>query len=108
MTTSSLRRSTVALVVSGLMALPAGCVAPGPGSGYAYDNGAGSGVDYYEPYGFDYGGWDSGYQVGPYRDHGRFGDRGRGNPTGHSYRSAPASRPMPSLPSGARSGGGRR
>jgi hypothetical protein len=34
----------------------------------------------YEPYGYDYGGWDGGYRVGPPRDgdRGGFRDRGRG------------------------------
>jgi hypothetical protein len=52
---------------------------------------------YYEPYGYEYGGWGPGYRVGP----GRGGDRrGVGAPRGpHTYRSAPASRPTPSIPS---------
>jgi hypothetical protein len=52
---------------------------------------------YYEPYGYDYGGWGGGYRVGP----GRGGDR-RGDHPSHSYRSAPASRPTPSIPRGNR------
>jgi hypothetical protein len=52
---------------------------------------------YYEPYGYDYGGWGGGYRVGP----GRGGDR-RGDHPGHSYRPAPASRPTPSIPHGHR------
>ena len=35
-------------------------------------------------------------------------ERARGGPAPHGYRSAPASRPMPSIPSGSRSGGSRR
>jgi hypothetical protein len=53
---------------------------------------------YYEPYGYDYGGWGGGYRVGP----GRGGDR-RGDHPSHSYRPAPASRPTPSIPHGSRS-----
>jgi hypothetical protein len=49
--------------------------------------------DYYEPYGYEYGGWNGGYRVGP----GRGGDR-RGDHPSHSYRPAPASRPTPSIP----------
>jgi hypothetical protein len=102
-----LRRTAIALFIGGCAALPLACVAPG--GGYAYDNGVDVGVDYYEPYGADYGGWDSGYQVGPYRDGGHWGgERGRGGSAPHGYRSAPASRPMPSIPSGSRSGGSRR
>jgi hypothetical protein len=52
---------------------------------------------YYEPYGYDYGGWGRGYRVGP----GRGGDR-RGDHPSHSYRAAPSSRPTPSIPSGSR------
>jgi hypothetical protein len=52
---------------------------------------------YYEPYGYDYGGWGGGYRVGP----GRGGDR-RGDHPGHGYRPAPASRPTPSIPRGHR------
>jgi hypothetical protein len=48
---------------------------------------------YYEPYGYEYGGWGGGYRVGP----GRGGDR-RGDHPSHSYRPAPASRPTPSIP----------
>lgn len=57
--------------------------------------------DYYEPYGYEYGGWGGGYRVGP----GRGGDR-RGDHPSRSYRSAPASRPTPSIPSRSRAGGG--
>jgi hypothetical protein len=72
------------------------------------------GVDYdagyYEPWGYDYGGWGHGYRVGP----GRGGDRrggdrrggdshgGRGGDHPAPYRSAPASRPTPSIPRGSR------
>jgi hypothetical protein len=48
---------------------------------------------YYEPYGYEYGGWGGGYRVGP----GRGGDR-RGDHPSHSYRPAPTSRPTPSIP----------
>jgi hypothetical protein len=52
---------------------------------------------YYEPYGYEYGGWGGGYRVGP----GRGGDR-RGDHPSHSYRPAPASRPTPSIPGRSR------
>jgi len=103
----NLRRTAIALVISGCAALPSACVAPG--GGYGYDNGVDVGVGYYEPYGVDYGGWGSGYEVGPYRDGGHRDDgRGRGGSAPHGYRSAPASRPMPSIPSRSRSGGSHR
>ena len=55
---------------------------------------------YYEPYGYDYGGWGGGaYRVGP----GRGGDRRGDHPT-RSYRAAPAARATPSIPRGSRGG----
>jgi len=74
------------------------CVATGVG----YDGGVGVGYvgGYYEPYGYDYGGWGGGYLVGP----GGHGERGR--PASHPYRAAPAGRGSPSIPSRSRGGGG--
>lgn len=98
-----LRWSARAFVVGTLMVFSAGCVlSPG---GYGYDDGVGYGAGYYEPYGVEYGGWGPGYQVAPYRggDHRPIG--GGGHESTHAYRSAPASRSVPSLP--AHSGGGR-
>jgi hypothetical protein len=52
---------------------------------------------YYEPYGYDYGGWGPGYAVGPYRGGYRGGfNRDRGHPP--AFRSPPPGRGMPSLP----------
>jgi hypothetical protein len=59
---------------------------------------------YYEPYGYDYGGWGGGYRVGP----GWGGDRRGGRPPPGHYRPAPASRPTPSIPRGSRGGSHRR
>ena len=58
---------------------------------------------YYEPYGYEYGGWSSGYRVGPGRGGDRRADRGgERRPdaprASHTYRAAPASRPTPSIP----------
>jgi hypothetical protein len=47
-----------------------------------------------------YGDWAPGYRVGPYRDGGH--GRGDGGSRPHSYRPAPASRPMPSIPGRSR------
>lgn len=52
--------------------------------------------DYYEPYGYDYGGWGPGYAVGPYR--GGHGDFHRDRGHAPAYRSPPPGRGMPSLP----------
>jgi hypothetical protein len=68
-------------------------------TGVGVDGSVGVGYDatYYEPYGYEYGGWGGGYHVGP----GRGGDR-RGEHPSHSYRPAPASRRTPSIPSRSR------
>jgi hypothetical protein len=105
MTKSSLRRSVFALVIGSLTIPLSACVEPG---GYGYDDGVGVGVDYYEPYGAFYGGWGGGYQVGPYGDHGHRNEGARGGQSAHSYRSAPASRSVPSIPSRGGGGGSRR
>ncbi len=70
-------------------------------SGVGVDGTVGVGYDagYYEPFGYEYGGWGPGYRVGP----GRGGDRRGGHPSG-SYRAAPASRSTPSIPSRSRGG----
>jgi squid-like protein/heterogeneous nuclear ribonucleoprotein A1/A3 len=92
-------RLACGLLVSSLLLLPGACAVEG---GYGYDD-VGLGVGYYEPFGFDYGGWGPGYRVGPPR-----GGEGRGRGgAGRGYRAAPEGRAMPSIPSGARSGGGR-
>jgi hypothetical protein len=72
-----------------------GCVVPGD----RYAAGSVSyGVGFYEPYGYDYGGWGSGYLVGPPRgDHRRFEAR-HVSPSRHAYRPAPPSHHMPSIP----------
>jgi hypothetical protein len=95
------RRSLSALTLASLAVL-AGCVVGGGG----YDGGASVGYDvgFYEPFGYDYGGWGPGYGVGlPRRGY----DRDR-RPDEHaaphpSYRPASPSRSMPSLPSRSRS-----
>jgi hypothetical protein len=93
------RRSLRALILASFVVM-AGCVVGGGG----YDGGASVGYDvgFYEPFGYDYGGWGPGYGVGlPRRGY----DRGRPDfhPAPHSsYRPAAPSRPMPSLPSHSR------
>jgi hypothetical protein len=82
-----------------ILLIPSAC-AYDPGYGYAGPN-IGVGIDYYEPFGFDYGGWGGNYRTGPPRGGGRA--FGNGN---HAYRSAPASHAMPSIPSAPRGGGG--
>jgi hypothetical protein len=108
MNSSPLRWTILTFCFTLFSFMAGGCAVTG--GGYGYDGGGvGVGLDYYEPYGGGYGGWGSGYRVGPVRG----GDnrrsepsRGRGNQ--HAYRSAPASHSAPSIPSHARSGGGSR
>jgi hypothetical protein len=93
------RRSMRGLIVV-MFAAVAGCVV---GGGYAGAVGVGYGADFYEPGGYDYGGWGPGYRVGPPR---RGFDEGR-RPESHAaphpaYRPAPPSRSMPSLPTHSR------
>jgi hypothetical protein len=80
--------------------------------------GVGYGGGYYEPYGYDYGGWGGGYLVGPGRccgrDHHDDDRRGGREPGGHepggrapgahapAYRPAPAGRSAPSIPGRSR------
>lgn len=105
------------LLTAGAFAVLSGCVMATGG----YDDGVGAGVDYYDTYGYDYGGWGPDYFVGPvgHGGHhfegrgghereergGRGGEERGGHGREHSFRSAPASRSMPSLPAQSRSGG---
>jgi hypothetical protein len=100
---SVLMRRLLVLGAGFVLAVLASCVA---GVGYDGDAGFGYSPGYIQPYGYEYGGWGPGYVVGP----GRGGDRRRES-SSHAYRSAPQSRPTPSIPRaprGAGSGGGRR
>ncbi|HME38755.1 MAG TPA: hypothetical protein VKG63_07315 [Steroidobacteraceae bacterium] len=69
--------------------------------------GVGYAAGYYEPYGYEYGGWGPGYRVGPGRGGDHRDDRGGGRRPdvprqSHTYRPAPASRPTPSIPNRSR------
>ncbi|HEY6483018.1 MAG TPA: hypothetical protein VIY54_05770 [Steroidobacteraceae bacterium] len=90
-----------------------GACVSGPGYVGPADADVGYGVDYYEPYGYEYGGWGPGYWIGPpgrYHDHDR-GDHGD-HDRGHQGRPAPRYRPAhggraaPSIPQGGRHAGG--
>jgi len=93
---SALPRRRLAVAGAGLLLLLAfGCAVPG-GYGGTY-------VGYYEPSGFSYGGWGTGYDVGPWRGG---GVQHRGAFVGRqAFRPAPRGRAMPSIPSHARPGG---
>ena len=98
--------STGAVVACLLLVLASGCAVTGEG-GYGYNGGVSVGVDYYDPWGFDYGPWGPDYQVGPYRGGAQRPLRGDRNPPGHNYRPAPPTHPVPSIPSRPRPAGGR-
>ena len=84
---------SVRTVINGIVIIMMfGCVVAG--GGYAYGD-RDMRADYYEPYGFGYGGWGPGYQVAPYRN-GGYHER-RDDHASHAYRSAPASHAMPSI-----------
>lgn len=97
MNTLLIRWSVIALVLGLFTALLSGCVASG--DGYGYDNSAriGIGLGYYEPYGAYYGGWGPGYRVGPTRGNNFRQDRGS-RPNPRTFRPAPATRSVPSIP----------
>jgi hypothetical protein len=99
------QRLARSMAIGLLLIAPLGCTVTG--GGLAYDGTVGVGLDYYEPSGFDYGGWGPGYGVGPYRDGGHRPDGGRGMSPGNTFRPAPSSHSIPSIPSRARPGGGR-
>jgi hypothetical protein len=98
------RAAATASVVGVATVLSYGCVVTDGGYGYG---GAAYGLGYYEPAGIPYGGWGPAYEVAPFRRGDHYPERyGGGRPPPHAYRAAPASRAMPSIPTGARPGGG--
>jgi hypothetical protein len=101
---AALHRGLTAALGIALFTLLQGC---GAGGGAYYDGGGGVdvvyGADYYEPWGYEYGGWGPGYRVGPPRGgypHPHEGGGGRAAP---AYHPAAPSRSMPSIPRGSRS-----
>jgi hypothetical protein len=96
-----LRWFTLALMVGIFTAPLTGCFVPGGG----YYEGGDIGAGYYEPAGVVYGGWGPGYEVAPFRG-GDHRPGGGGHAPSRAYRSAPASRSIPSIPSKSRGGGG--
>ena len=97
------------LIASGLGAIATlmlcACAVTGVGveGSVGYDGG------YYEPYGYDYGGWGAAYRVGPgrccdHRDDHHDHPVARGGRAGRApaYRPAPAGRSAPSIPGRSR------
>ena len=66
----------------------AGCAVEGGGDGYG---GPDYGVDYYEPYGVEYGGWGPDYRVAPFRG----GDHRPGGEGAPDLRMLTKPRPLP-------------
>lgn len=98
-------------VFAALLLSLGGCVAVGGydgAPGYYGESSVGYGVGFYQPYGYNYGGgWQPGYRVGPPLRGGFYSPgRSYSRPSGPSYRPAPQSRPMPSIPMYPRGGGG--
>jgi hypothetical protein len=102
-----LRRLAVASLLGLTVVLSSSCAVGVGGYGDGYDDGVSIGVDYYAPFGIDYGGWGPGYRVGPYRGGENRSDRGGGRSSPRAFRPAPAGHVVPSIPQGSR-GGGRR
>ncbi len=86
-----------------LVGFSTGCVVPGGDTSV----GVSYGVDYYEPYGYDYGGWGPGYRVGPPPRRGWQHDRHDFHrdpaPRPHTFRPPSPSHSMPSIPDRPRS-----
>jgi hypothetical protein len=106
---TSLPRLPAWLVMVGVsLIVLVGCV--GEGGGY-YGGVPSYGLDYYSAYGLDYGVWGPTYDVAPYYrarpyEHYRGGFAYGGRPAPNAFRPAPASRGIPSIPSGRGGGHG--
>lgn len=94
------------LMASGFAAIAASLLCACAVTGVGVEGSVGYAGGYYEPYGYDYGGWGVGYRVGPGRccDHRDDHPVDRGH-AGHApaYRAAPVGRSAPSIPSRSRS-----
>lgn len=99
-----LRGATTALVIGLVAVLSSGCVLPA--GEYGYGSEVGYGLDYYEPYGLEFGGWGPDYEVAPYREGEHHPAPHAEQPAAHAYHAAPPSRSMPSIPSRSRPSGG--
>ena len=95
------------LMASGLGAMASLLLCACEVTGVGVEGSVGYDGGYYEPYGYDYGGWGAGYRVGPGRCCDRRDDHhdvGRGHAgRAPAYRPAPAGRSAPSIPSRSRS-----
>jgi hypothetical protein len=96
---SNLRRPLLAMTVAALTLTGLYSCAV-TGVGVEGDVGVGYAGGYYEPYGYDYGGWGGRYNVGPGRGFDHRDDHRNDHHAGHApaYRPAPSGRSAPSLP----------
>jgi hypothetical protein len=76
-----LRGAAAALLLAALCILSS-CAVSGPGYGDGYAVGY-VGGDYYEPWGYEYGGWGGRYRVGPPPGGPRYGGRPPAGGGGH-------------------------
>ncbi len=104
MTAHCWRWPLTALVVGLGSLLASGCVVPE--GGYGYHGNAAFGLGYYEPSGTAYGNWGRGYDVGPTRTAVGHEEGGGGHYNQRGGHGQPANRPIPSIPSRERPGGG--
>ncbi len=91
-------RGTAAVMLLGLnIFLMASCAVTD--GGYAYSTDVRIGMDYYDPWFGDYGGWGPGYRVGPPRQIMPRPDFDRGRPPHRGgYQPAPGTHLIPSIP----------
>lgn len=98
-------RTPYAVTLLGALALAgtlSSCAVTGVGVGVDDEVGVGYAGGYYEPYGYEYGGWGRGYRVGPGRERDPHWGHPEGGRVGRTpaFRPASPGRPMPSLPGG--------
>lgn len=105
MTHWRLRMTGIALMFGLNTVLLASCAVTD--GGYVDSPNVRIGVDYYDPWFGDYGGWGPGYRVGPIRQIGPRHD-GDGGHQPRGYRPAPGTHQIPSIPSQPHPGGPRR
>ena len=92
------RGAVIALLIGLNTFLLASCAVTD--GGYAYSTDVRIGLDYYDPWFGDYGGWGPGYRVGPPRQITPRPDFDGGRPPHRGgYRPAPGAHPIPSIPS---------
>ena len=99
-----LSRSAIASLLALALVVAPGCAVGVGGYGDGYADPVTIGVDYYAPFGVDYGGWGPGYRVGPYRGGGPHMERAGGRPFPRGFWPAAAGRAVPSIPQHPRGG----